>query len=162
MRTRHRGRIIHVLFDISVITKGIDGVLESISGVLLFFISTEQMRNITRILTLHELSEDPHDIIANYLLTSSQHLTDSAKTFSAVYLLWHGVVKVGLVAALLLRKRWAYPSAILAFSIFLAYQLYRYSHTYSSELLVLSAIDVLLIILTWLEYRRLRTSHVFS
>ncbi len=156
MRTWHRERIIHVLFVMSVITKGIDGVLESIGGVLLFFLSTEQMQHVTRILTMHELSEDPHDIIANYLLNSSQHLSDSGKTFGAAYLLWHGAVKIGLATALLLRRRWAYPSAILAFSIFLAYQIYRYSHTYSRELLALSVIDSLLIVLAWLEYRRLR------
>ncbi len=158
---RHRERIIHVLFDISVITKGIDGVLESIGGILLFLLSTAQMHHVTHILTLHELSEDPHDIIANYLLRSSQHLSDSAKTFGAVYLLWHGVIKVGLVTALLLRRRWAYPSAIIAFSIFLAYQLYRYSHTYSGWLLALSVIDVILIILTWFEYRRICALHTF-
>ncbi len=162
MRAERRERIIHVLFDISVITKGIDGVLECIGGVLLFFLSTDQMQHIARVLTLHELSEDPHDIVANYLLRSSLNITNSIKMFSAAYLLWHGVVKVCLVTALLLKQRWAYPSAIIAFFIFLVYQLYRYSHTHSLGLLILSLIDALLIVLTLLEYRRLRALHAFS
>ncbi len=162
METQKRERIIHVLFDISVMTKGIDGTLEIIGGVLLFLLSPDQVHHIARLLTLHELREDPHDIIASYLLRSSQHLSAGAKMFGAMYLLWHGVVKVGLVTALLLRQRWAYPSAVVAFLLFLAYQLYRYSHTYSLELLALSVIDVLVIVFTWLEYRRLRASHAFS
>lgn len=115
-----------------------------------------------QVLTQHELSEDPRDWIANYLLNSTHHLTRGVTVFAASYLLWHGIVKIGLVTALLLKRRWAYPSAIAAFFLFLVYQLYRYSHTHSPELLVLSIVDVLVIILTWIEYRRLRVIHGFS
>jgi uncharacterized membrane protein len=150
-----------VLFDIGVITKGVDGALEIVGGVLLFLVSPDQLQHIVRILTQHELSEDPRDVVANYLLRASQHLSASAKLFGAVYLLWHGVVKVGIVTALLGRQRWAYPAAIFAFVLFLLYQLYRYAHTYSPELLVLSVLDVFVIALTWLEYARLRALHAF-
>jgi uncharacterized membrane protein len=162
VETRRRARIVHLLFDISVIAKGIDGVLEIVGGVLLFLISPTQLHHIARILTQHELSEDPHDMVANYLLHSSQGLSSGAMTFGAMYLLWHGVVKVGLVTTLLLKWRSAYPVAILAFLLFLVYQLYRYSHTDAPELLVLSVMDVVVIVLTWLEYKRLRASHAFA
>jgi uncharacterized membrane protein len=156
-----RARLVHILFDISVISKGLDGVLEIVGGTLLLFISPMKIHDVIRMLTQHELSEDPHDVVATYLLNSTQHLADGAQGFAAVYLLWHGVVKVALVTALLLRRSWAYPTAILAFLAFLTYQLYRYSHTRSPELLVLSVVDVLVIALTWLEYKRLRASHAF-
>ena len=157
-----RGRIAHVLFDISVISKGVDGALETIGGVLLFFMSSSQIHTVVRVLTQHELSEDPHDLVATYLLNSTQTLTHGAQAFAGIYLLWHGIVKVALVTLLLLKRRWAYPTAIFAFVLFLAYQLYRYSHTHSPELLVLSVLDVVVIGLTWLEYKRLGTVHGFS
>ena len=162
MATRSRARIIHVLFDIGVIAKGIDGALEIIGGTLLFVIRPDQLRHVARVLTIHELTEDPRDVVANYLLHASQRLSPSATSFGAIYLLWHGVVKVGLVAALLLRQRWAYPVAIGAFFLFLLYQLYRYAHTHAPELLVLSVLDVLVILLTLLEYGRLRASRAVS
>ena len=162
MATQPRNHLVHLLFDISVITKGIDGALEIIGGALLFFVSPDQLRHIARILTLHELTEDPHDIVANYILHTAQRLSPSVTTFGAVYLLWHGVVKVGLVTALLRRQRWAYPAAIVAFLLFLLYQLSRYAHTHSPELLVLSALDVLVIGLTCFEYRCLRASYALS
>ena len=162
MNTPGKARIIHLLFDLSVIGKGIDGVLETVGGVLLFFVSPTRIHSVTRWLTQHELSEDPQDLIANYLLNSTHHLASGATTFAAAYLLWHGVVKIGLVAALLFKRRWAYPAAIVAFTLFLVYQLYRYAHTRSPELLALSAVDVLVIILTWLEYKRLQSIHGFA
>jgi uncharacterized membrane protein len=157
-----RERLVHAFFTISVISKGVDGALEIVGGTLLFLVNPLQIHNIARLLTEHELSEDPHDLVATYLLNSAQHLSANAQLFAGTYLLWHGVVKVVLVAALLLKQRWAYPAAILAFLLFLTYQLYRYSHTLAPELLLLSVFDVVVIVVTWLEYKRLRTSHVFA
>ena len=162
MGSPRRERIVHVFFDIGVIAKGVDGALEIVGGVLLFLVSPDQLQHIVRVLTQHELSEDPGDVVANYLLSTSQHLSANAKVFGAVYLFWHGVVKVGLVTALLGRQRWAYPAAIFAFLVFLVYQLYRYAHSYSPELLILSVLDVVVIALTWLEYARLRALDAFS
>ena len=147
--------MVHLLFRIGVISKGTDGALEIVGGALLLFVSPARVQTIARILTQHELSGDPHDLVATYLLNSTKHLAAGAQAFAAIYLLWHGAVKVALVTALLLKQRWAYPAAMLAFLLFVAYQLYRYSHTHSPELLALSVVDVLVIALTWLEYKRL-------
>jgi uncharacterized membrane protein len=156
-----RGRLVHVLFEVGVLLKGIDGVLEIVGGVLLLVVDPNQLYHVVRLLTQHELSEDPHDLIATYLLHTAGHLSASTELFGALYLLWHGLVKAGLVAALLLRRRWAYPAAMIAFALFVLYQLYRYSNTHSFGLLLLSAVDVFVIALTWLEYQRLRSSHAF-
>jgi uncharacterized membrane protein len=155
LRTR-KEKIVHVLFDISVIAKGIDGALEIIGGILLFMVSASQINHIVRLVTQHELVEDPNDLIAGYLLHAVRHLSESTQTFGAIFLLGHGVIKVGLVAALLQRRLWAYPVAIAAFALFFVYQLYRYTHTHSVWLLALSVTDVFVIVITWLEYRRLR------
>jgi len=162
MNAKRKSGMTHTLFNISIIAKGVDGVLETIGGILLFFISPKQIHAIIQKITQHELSKDHKDVIAGYLLNSTSHLTKGVTTFAAMYLLWHGVVKIGLVTALMLKLRWAYPAAIAAFTIFLGYQMYRYSHTHSPELLVLSVLDVLVIILTWLEYKRLQSAHGFA
>src|SRR5215472_13935797 len=99
---------VDVLFHISVISKGVDGVLETLGGLLLFAVPPNRIASAIKVLTEHELSEDPRDVVASYLLNSTQHLTTGAKAFAALYLLWHGVVKIGLVAALLAKHRWAY------------------------------------------------------
>lgn len=153
-----RNRILHWCFDIGIVAKGLDGVLEIIGSGLLFWVTPAQLSVLVRMLTQHELSEDPHDLVARYLLHASQRLTADAQLFGAIYLLSHGAVKVGLVTALLRRRYWAYPVAIAAFLVFLAYQLYRYTHTHAPELLVLSGFDALVIGFTWLEARRVRAA----
>lgn len=158
MEQNDRDKTVHILFDISLIGKAVDGVLEVIGGAVLFFVNPGQINGMLRIFTQHELGEDPHDVLANILLHSAQHLTSGTKVFAAFFLLWHGVVKVGLVWALFRRHLWAYPVAILAFGLFLVYQVYRYSHSHSVWLLALSILDLFVIVLTWLEYHRLRIS----
>ncbi|WP_427016791.1 DUF2127 domain-containing protein [Pseudarthrobacter sp. P1] len=97
------------LFAIGTIAKGLDGVLELIGGILLLLVTPAELQHLVAVLTQHELSEDPHDFIASYLLHSAAGLTGSAVLFGAVYLLVHGLVKVVLVIALLRNKLWAYP-----------------------------------------------------
>ena len=162
LRTTHREKMVHVLFDLSVISKGVDGALEIMGGALLYFVSPAHIHSMVRLLTQHELSEDPHDLLAGYLRQAATHLSTDAQLFAGVYLLWHGIVKVGLVIALLQKRFWAYPAAIGAFVLFLVYQLYRYAQTRSTWLLLLSVVDVFVIVITWFEYKRLRTVHGFA
>jgi uncharacterized membrane protein len=162
MRAEQRQRLIHRFFVLGVIVKGIDGAVEIAGGVALLLLGPGRLPSLVRLLTRHELAEDPHDLVGSYLLRVSQHLSASSTTFAAAYLLAHGLVKAGLVAGLLARRRRAYPAAILAFLLFVSYQLYRYSHTHSPALLALSVIDVCVIALTWAEYRRLRAAGTFS
>jgi uncharacterized membrane protein len=69
------------------------------------------------------------------------------------------VIKVVLVASLFRERLWAYPAAIVVFTLFIVYQIYRYVLEPSTRMVVLSVLDVVVIALTWLEYRRLKRLH---
>lgn len=158
MRFPDKKRTIHILFDIGLIAKAIDGFLEIIGGVVLFFVSPDQVHGLVRALTQGELAEDPTDFIANLLRHTSQHLSSSTTLFAAIFLLGHGVVKIVLVWALLRKYSRAFPIAIATFGLFIVYQIYRYAHTHSVWLLFLSVLDVFVVVITWLEYKRLQNS----
>jgi len=55
-------------------------------------------------------------------------------------------------------KLWYYPVSLVVFSLFIVYQLYRYSYTQSIWLLFITAVDIVVIVLTWHEYRFLQRS----
>lgn len=145
-----------VLFLVSVWFKGIDGLLELIGGMALFAVSPELILRVVSVLTQDEITEDPRDLVANALRHFARHLSFATEHFMAVYLLVHGVVKVILVWALLAGALVAYPVAMVMFAGFLIYQLYRYNITHAAGLLLLSALDVVVIVLVFLEYRALR------
>ena len=161
MNLRDKDTTIHLLFGIGLWAKFVDGVLEIVGGILLFLVNPDQINHIVRLLTQNELSEDPNDFISIHLLHATNHLSSATNSFAAIFLLWHGIV-VALVWALLRRHLWAYPVATIAFGLFVAYQIYRYSHTHSVWLLVLTALDVFVIVITWLEYNRLPKTRAHS
>jgi uncharacterized membrane protein len=144
------------LFEIGIIAKGLNGLAELVGGLMLLFETPTGIRHIALVLTQGELSEDPHDFVAHYLLHTANGLTGSAVLFGAVYLLLHGAVKVVLVIALLLNKLWAYPCMIVVLLIFIGYQLYRIALDPSAGLIALTIFDAMIVTLTWREYRRQR------
>jgi uncharacterized membrane protein len=152
---------VHRLFAAGVLIKGVDGVLETIGGILFMFVDPKALSSLVIAFTAHELSEDPDDWFATTLRHVVQNLSSNTKLFVSAYLLAHGLIKVLLVAGLLRKRLWAYPAALWFLGIFIVYQLYRFSHTHALALLALSAFDLLVASLVWLEYRS-RKQHAYN
>ena len=142
------------VFEIGIILKGLDGVLETIGGLLLLIVTPATINRLVSGLTQHELSEDPHDLIATRLLQYVHGLSGAAVTFAAVYLLLHGIVKIVLVVALLRNQIWAYPWMIGFLLVFIFYQVYRLVLSPTWWLSALTVFDGLIVWLTWREWRK--------
>ena len=144
-------------FKIGLILKAADGVLEILSGLFLLLVSPSTIDRLAHNLTAHELGQDPHDRIANYILHTTGHLSSGATLFGAVYLLSHGVAKVVLVFFVFRGRLWAYPWLIGLLGVFIVYQLYVIVLVkFSWGLLALTVFDVFLVWLTWREYQARR------
>ncbi len=145
--------VLHESFRFGITLKGIDGVLELIGAALLYFVKPATMSEALRLVFQHELSRDPHDFIAAHLLHASQNFAHENKLFAMLFLLSHGLVKVLIVLALWLDQLWAYPLAIFVFSAFGVYQTYRWTHTHSALLVLLTVFDAVIVYLTWVEWK---------
>ena len=149
-------RRIHQIFEVSVLLKGVHAAIECLGGLALALTSNAWIRDFVANVSQTELIEDRRDFIANHLAAFAQGFSIETQHFYAWYLLSHGAVKLALVAGLLLRKLWAYPTTIVVLGLFILYQLYRYTHTHRLGLLLLTALDVVVVGLTWHEYRLMR------
>lgn len=154
--------IVHRAFRIGILLKGINGILETIGGWLLFMIKPAAINHFVLIWTQGELSEDPQDFFSNYLVRLVQNFSVSTQIFSAIYLFSHGIIKLFLVVALLKRKLWAYPLAIIFFFLFILYQLYRLTYDHALWLVLLTIFDIAVIILTDLEYQQLKKGNFYK
>lgn len=153
---------IHAVFDVSLWLKAAFALGEVISGIAAFIVTKNALLYGVLFLTRPEFAEDPHDVIANYLLHSAQNLSIGTKTFAALYLISHGAIKLWLIIGLLRQKILYYPTSILIFSLFILYQLYRFSLTHSYLLLVISFLDAIVIALTWHEWKQLRKAKILN
>lgn len=146
-------------FNVALILKGLDGLLELLGGILLIVVSPETINRLAHSLTQHELSQDPHDFLAHHLLHLTANLHNT-QTFGAVYLLTHGLVKLVIVIGLLRREHWSYYVAFVFLGGFVIYQIYRMTYAPSVGLALLTVFDLFIIWLTWREFQRMRHAHL--
>ena len=89
--------------------------------------------------------------------TKSYTTPGQATVFAAVYLVLHGLVKLGIVAAIVSGSRKLYPWAIAALSAFVVWQGYEFALHPSAGLALLTLVDIAIVALTVREYRHHRS-----
>jgi uncharacterized membrane protein len=128
-----------------------------IGGFALLWVPPGAIQQFVARLTENEIIADPHDFIATHLRAAVAPLSSNAQLFAAIYLLSHGIIKAVLVYGLVRDKLWAFPWAIGIFAAFGVYQVYRYFVQPSGWLIALTVLDVFVILLTWAEWRRVKS-----
>ena len=136
-------RRLHQMFLLSVGVKGLHAVLELAGGIALYLFSTDVI-----VQWLWEAGRSS-DMVARFAHSFSHR----EHQFYAFYLVSHGIVNAAIVGGLLLRKLWAYHATFVVLTLFVAYQLHRYSYTHDIGLIGISIIDVVVMALAWNEYR---------
>ncbi|WP_309661489.1 DUF2127 domain-containing protein [Sphingomonas sp.] len=147
---------IHEIFQLSILLKGAHAMIECLGGIALAVTSAATIRAWVDRLTQDELLHDRGDFIASHMLAWAQTFSVQTQHFYAFYLLSHGVVKLALVVGLLMNRLWAYPASLGVMTLFIAYQLYRFSYTHGLGLIALTIFDLFVIALIWHEYRLIR------
>ncbi len=151
-------RFLHAAFEAGLLLKGLFAGAETLLGALLYFVANERILALVRWLTAHEITEDPQDRVAGFLMHAVQGFSVSTQDFYATYLIGHGVLKLVVVALLARGILWAYPLAVVVLGGFILYQAHRYVMHPGIGLVLLSLLDLAVIVLTVIEYRRLKTA----
>ena len=125
---------LHLAFEVGIILKGLNGLFELVGGTLMLALGPDTIRQ----------------------LPLGKHLSSHDERFAAIYLLSHGIIKAVLVYGLLKEQMWAFPWAIAIFAAFGVYQIIHYFIQPSIWMIVLTALDVFVILLTIAEWRRLK------
>ena len=145
------------LFDVAVTVKGIDGAIQIVGAIVLAFIPPSAIKGLANAVVTRDLLGDQEGTLARHLTKAAADFAGGdTRTFALVYLLLHGLIKVGLVLALLRKIMPAYPVAAVILGGFVVYELYRAVRTDSIALPIFAAIDIVIIIMVLREYRQLR------
>jgi uncharacterized membrane protein len=145
-------------FRAGLYLKAAHSVLELVGGIALYLVSSEAILRLAYALTHNELLKDPNDVVATILLKTAQSLSIGQKSAAAIYLLSHGIVKLFLVVMVLRGRPWAYPAFMLALALLIAYQSYQLTLGFSPWLAALTLFDIVILWMTWHEYRFHRAS----
>lgn len=143
------------VFYIGLILKGVDGAIELLTAIALFFIHPDQIHELVVFATRGELLEDPHDFIANLLLSSTRNISHGVATFLIIYLLVHAAVKLIAVIGIISKQLWAYPFALITLGLLTMYQFYDIIVKPSAGIALLTIIDIIVLWLIAREYWRI-------
>ncbi|SNS99050.1 Uncharacterized membrane protein [Geodermatophilus saharensis] len=145
------------LLRAALYVKGLDGAVELLAGGALLVVGARELGGVTRAVVAHHLLGSPDGALAERFAAGEAHLVGSDRTFAVVYLVLHGLVKLGLVVALLREVLPAYPVAVAVLGVFCAYEAHGAVTRGSWSLGVAAVLDLAIVVLVLREYRRLRS-----
>lgn len=149
-------RVLHWLFEMSLVIKAVLTSAEALTGVGMFFAPNIWVARAHYWLTHFEIADRPGDTMASWTAQALVQFPVSTQHFYALYLIFHGGIKVLMVVMLWSRILWAYPAAMVLLGGFVTYELYEFSRTLSPFLLMLSAFDIFMIGLIGHEYKAMK------
>jgi uncharacterized membrane protein len=156
-RTPKPHGFVHGLFDVVVILKGLNGLAEIAGGTALLFLQAGTIMAWVDRLTQAELIADPKDHLALFLQHWAMGFSHDSQVFAGFYLLAHGIIKVLLAVLLFMEKAWAFPLAVVLFSLLVTFSIYRLSLNWSWILLGFVILDLFTIWLIAKEWRAILT-----
>lgn len=145
-------KFLHNLLSYAIFIKGLSGLLEFAGSMVLFFIASRPVTFTMNILFSFVLAHDPDDPIANLVIKLLGEMSKSTRLFGATVLLIFGLINLFLVIAIWKEKFWIYPSAAIVIMFLIVYQIFRFSHTGSIALFLLTLLDILIVFLLFREY----------
>jgi uncharacterized membrane protein len=150
----HPTTLLDKVFEGGLVIKGVLAAGEFLSGLLLLFISPASIHRFLAFITQQELTEDPHDKLAHFILHSADSLNVSNKGFVVAYLWTLAVIKLIAVIGILRNILWVYPFAFVSLGLIMLYQVYSISVHPTVGLSLLTAFDIFILIMIWREYSK--------
>lgn len=154
--TAKKPDITEIIFHIGMWWRIIYGGFRIVLGATLLRFVGAPLSDIFYKLLEHELIEDPNDILIRLGDFFLIHSSLTISYFLAIYFIFWGSVDIGLSIGMLKHKLWTFPVGITLIVLFVAYEIYRFSHTHSLILAFIILVDIFLIWLIHKEYGRLR------
>ena len=134
------------------------GFFRIIFGLALLKVVGTPIIEVVSTLMSHELTEDPSDVLSSFITSLLTSHPLYITYFLAFYFIFWGIVDVVLSYNLIQHRLWAFPVSFVLITIFVLYEAVRFSHTHSVILLGVILIDIIILWLTWREYKKLTVS----
>jgi uncharacterized membrane protein len=152
-RVRQRSTALHLAFYAAIAIKGLDGLIETVAGLLIAAFGTGAVYRFAVWLTAPELSDHPASHVVHLVRHGAAKLAMVHTGFIVTYLLIHGAIKSALAICLFIEHNWIFPVAFVVLLGFVGYLSYRFANHPSGWLLALALFDFITLVLVLNEWR---------
>ena len=151
-KVKNKEELLDVSFNAMLLGKSIFAFVEFLSGLLLIFIPLDLIKSTIQ----HLAASIAFAPLSSMFTNAGERLTSDATLFAVIYLLLHGALKLVTLALLWRKILWSYPLSIVLLVGFITYQMFEFFNHGAISMLVLCVVDLVMIALTLLEYRKLK------
>jgi len=154
--------LFHLAYVVTIAVKGIDGAIETILGLAVLITGPLRFNSFLMTLAVFDMAEPATENGFMHLLRNgASQLLGTSIDFVVIYLLLHGLLKLGLALVLLTgRGRWVYPVATVILLGFLAFMSWHLAEHWSNWVLVFALFDLVTLLLVLNEWRNEKTHHL--
>lgn len=150
-------KFFELLFTLSMILKGIDGIIELLGGIAFAALNKEKMLQWFYDFLMKQKAFDiSNETILNWVTAFSHALQTNVRVFITIILIGNGLIKIVMAIALLMRKYAAFPWSLFFLIVLYIYQIVQTIQSPSWFLYFFDAFDLAIILVIWKEYRRLK------
>jgi uncharacterized membrane protein len=155
----HPRSLLDKVFEVSLLIKGIDGLIELLTGLGIWILTPEKLSRWVIRLAQNELKADPSNFIGHYFLHLGQKDAHDTGVFVIAYLVSHGILKLIIVFGLSRNLWWAYPFSFVVLTLFILYQVYAILTHFTLSMFLLTLFDLFVLALVWREYQKYKAYH---
>ena len=136
------------IYKATLLGKGLLGMMQLFAAMGIWLGAPDQIPRLAQWLVQAELAEDQTDYFAVRIIALAERLPGADLSFYAIYFVLHGLLHIGIVIALLRGAAWAHRWAVIVLMAFVVYQMADWFLKGGVALLILSAIDIFVIVVT--------------
>ena len=151
-KVKNKEELLDVSFNAMLLGKSIFAFVEFLSGLLLIFIPLDLIKSTIQ----HLAASIAFAPLSSMITNAGERVTSDATLFAVIYLLLHGALKLVTLALLWRKILWSYPLSIVLLLGFITYQMFEFFNHGAIPMLALCVVDLVMITLTLLEYRKLK------
>ena len=142
----------HIAYLVAIAIKGVDGVIETLLGLLIALSGPDRLYALVLHFTTPELENNPENRAAAAVQHGAEGLAHAPIGFAIFYLLIHGVLKTGIAVSLLRGRNWIFAPASVILAGFILYMGYHASRHFSWWLVGFALFDLLTLMLVVNEW----------
>jgi len=154
-----RNPLLHRAFQVAIGIKGLDGLVEFMAGLIIALVGSQQVYRFAIWATAPEIARHPESHTAHAIRHGAYNFTLHSHRFVIIYLLAHGLLKIGLVINLFIEHLWIFPVSAVVLLAFIGFMGLKLAAHWSPWLFAFALFDTVTLALILNEWR-MRTTRI--
>jgi uncharacterized membrane protein len=148
-----RSKLLHRAYQVAIGIKGLDGVIEFVAGMIIALVGSRQVYHFAIWATAPEIVRHPESHTAHVIRHGAYNFAHHPHKFAIIYLLAHGLLKIGLVVNLFIEHMWIFPASVVVLLGFIAFMAAKLMAHWSPWLFAFALFDTATLALVLNEWR---------